>query len=79
MENLVKMLGIYCKNKSHIRKIIIGIKIICSKWIDKTNKKKSLNFKSTYGDDTNKNLRAKCFLLAAATFPGLKTHVVVIS
>ena len=37
----------------------------------------TINF--TYGDDRNNNLRAKSFLPAASTFPGLKTHVMVIS
>ena len=79
LEILVKMLRRYCKNKNYTRTLIIRIKIVRNKRISDTNKKKSLNFKSTYGDDRNKNLRAKSFLPAAATFPGFKTHVMVIS
>ena len=77
MEILVKMLGRYCKKNNNTRTLIIRIKIVCSKAIGETNKKKSLNF--TYGDDRNKNIRAKSFLPAAATFLSLKKHVMVIS
>ena len=47
LEILVKMLGIYCTNQSHTKTIVIRIKIICSKWISKTDKKESLSILRT--------------------------------
>ena len=62
---------IFCKNKSHIRTIIISIKIICSKRISKRNKKKLLNFKSTYGwqeqESQSRKLSPNC-----GDFPGFE-------